>query len=92
MDATRKEKPDWFNLVDRIKAIREVKMGNGRELSERLGVVEQRLTEYLTRVREPKAQTTLEIQEWVEEKEAEINRLPARLAAYNKALKKFAKE
>jgi hypothetical protein len=73
MALLRKDKPDWFALIDKVKAIREIEMGTGRDLAAALRVNETRITEWVCYMREAKAQKTLEIEQWVVAKEREIS-------------------
>lgn len=87
MPLLRKDKPDWFALIDQVKAIREVEMGTGRDLAKVLGVNETRITEWVCYMREAKAQKTLEIRQWVSVKITEINDA-GKTVAYQTALRK----
>ncbi len=88
---TRKEKPDWFALIDKVKAIREMEMGSGRELAKFLGVPDQRATEWICYRKEAKAQTTLGIQNWVKLKESQII-VTGKADLFRKTVKKFSKD
>jgi transcriptional regulator with XRE-family HTH domain len=68
----RSDKPEWFALVDRVKAIREVKAATYQQLADYLGVTQQRLTEWFGLKREARAEKVLEIQRWVNEREEEM--------------------
>lgn len=88
MALTRKDKPQWFELIDKIKAIRELEYGNGRELAEHLGVAEPRVTEWVTHMREAKADTAMKIEDWIEKKELAIV-LGGKLTRYKKIIKRL---
>lgn len=91
MANTRKEKPDWFLLIDKIKAVIKVEMGTTAELAEYVGVAKARPFEWLGRKIEPKAQKVLQIQKWVMVKQGEIDQVPSIQAAYTKAMKHMGK-
>lgn len=67
MALTRKDKPDWFALTDRVKAIFELEIATQAELARFLKVPDQRIREWIQHVREPKAQIVLSIQKWASE-------------------------
>lgn len=69
---TRKQKPDWFSLIDKIKAIREMDMGSNVELGQYVKAKHQRVMEWITGSREAKAQTALNMQDWVHSKEEDF--------------------
>jgi hypothetical protein len=86
MGNTRKEKPDWFLLIDRIKAIAEVGMGDQHTCASFVGVAPARYFEWISGKVEPKAQTALLIQKWVGTVEAQIHAIPSKIEPYKKAL------
>lgn len=91
MALQRKDKPDWFALIDKVKAIRELGEAASRDLARHLGVHESRTTEWICGLREAKAQKVLEIQEWVAAMEDRI-RTKGKIAAYSKIVKRLSKE
>jgi DNA-binding transcriptional regulator YiaG len=64
MALTRKDKPDWFALTDRVRAIFELEIATQAELARFLKVPDQRVREWIQHVREPKAQIVLSILTW----------------------------
>lgn len=90
MTTTRKTSPDWFGWIDRVRGIRELGEGTGRELAKELEVAEQRVAEWISGTREVKAQKAMEIQNWVLTKEAEILRKRL-MPKYKKILEKLRK-
>ena len=86
MANTRKEKPDWFLLIDKIKAICEIDMGTYQDLTAFVDVAPARYFEWVRGKIEPKAQVVLLIQKWVAVKEAQIFAIPAKGSIYKKAL------
>lgn len=89
---TRKESPDWFILLDKIKAILEIEMGTNTDLATFLGVVQSRTSEWRLGMKEPKAQTVIKIQKWIAGKEAQIFSIPSKIQPYKSAIKKFSQE
>lgn len=65
MALTRKDKPDWFALTDRVKAIFELEIATQAELARFLKVPDQRVREWIQHVREPKAQIVLSMERWI---------------------------
>lgn len=83
MSLERKEKPNWFKLIDHVKAIRETGFKTARDLASELGLPEQRISEWIGGKKEPRAEVALEIKAWISKCEAEMS--PAERMAYVKA-------
>lgn len=90
MALDRKSKPKWFLLLNRIKAINEVGMGNSRDLANYLGIADQRISEWLNFKQEPKADRVIRIQDWIRNREAAIA-CAGKLDEYRKLLKRLGK-
>lgn len=91
MSNTRKEKPDWFLLIDKIKAIIEVlELDSPNDLATFVGVAKARPHEWIAGKMEPKAQKVILIQKWVEAREAVIE-IQGLGPKYEKALVKARK-
>jgi len=102
----RKDKPDWFALMDRVKAICNImavereRQENGQYIaSEPSGLSSlakairsnaQRVHEWTSFKREPKAQTVLKILEWVRDQEQAI-RTKGNLKAYAAEVERISK-
>ncbi len=91
MALTRKDKPDWFALTDRVKAIFELEIATQAELARFLKVPDQRVREWIQHVREPKAQIVLSIEKWVSVQEVELNGDVSESKRYAEAIKNYAK-
>ena len=70
MANTRKEKPDWYELCDKLKAIVVIEAGTYQDLCAFVDVAPSRYFEWVARKREPSAQKALMIQKWVAQTEA----------------------
>lgn len=90
MTLNRKSKPEWFLLIDRINAIREMGIATGIELANHLSQRHQRVYEWINSHREAKAERTIEIQQWVKDQEWKIAKAK-KWAEYQKILKRLKK-
>ncbi len=90
MALTRKDKPDWFALTDRVKAIFELEIATQAELARFLKVPDQRVREWIQHVREPKAQIVLQIQIWTHLEEQRMS--PQLTTASLKIVKNLRKQ
>lgn len=87
MALVRKDKPDWFALTDRVRAIFELEIASQAALARFLKVPDQRVREWIQHVREPKAQIVLSIERWIVTLSPIIS-LNAK--AFAKSVKKFS--
>ena len=78
--------------MDKVRAIREIEIGTNADLAAYIGVPASRASEWTSGAREPKAQTVIEIQEWIASKEELIRKDKTMMAAYCAAIEKFRKE
>ena len=83
---TRKEKPDWFKLIDKLKAIVSSGAGTFHDLTAFVDVAPARYFEWISGKIEPKAQTVLMIQKWIAAQEELLKNSPVKGTAYRKAL------
>jgi len=91
MANTRKEKPDWFQLCDKLKAIVEIEAGTYQDLCAFVDVAPARYFEWVSGKREPSAQKALMIQKWVKCVEDKIFGDAVFTAAYGKELRNVKK-
>lgn len=67
------EKPEWFALLIKVKAIREIGIASASDLAEFIKSPPQRINEWINGHKEPRAEKTLEIKNWIEVQEAKID-------------------
>lgn len=92
MTIERNEKPTWFGLIDKIKAIRLMNYGSGSELATFLDCPYPRISEWVNGHKEPKAEIVLRIQEWIKIKEQAIFRNTELSAQYKKIVQHIRKK
>lgn len=79
-------------LLDKVAAIIRTRKVTQRAFSREIGVMDQQTNQWLTRIKTPGGEYTLQLQEWVNLQLNSIMRKPSDRRAYETHLKEIQKE